>query len=96
LGHQISYGILLFARGKNNFHDIGGKAWLNSLIPLSDDKRGLFVDDSRNHYESTKSMGINNLDCHVKQLSCFLDEIFDLCHLFTQRDNLYKLLNKYA
>lgn len=78
LGHQIKYGVLVFARGKMDFHEIGGKAWLNSLIPSGNNK-ALFVDDSKDHYESTKSLKLPWLDTH----------------LYLKHNNLYKLINKY-
>ena len=28
LGYQISYGILVFSRGGNSYHKVGGKAWM--------------------------------------------------------------------
>jgi len=79
LGHQISYGVLVFSRGKNTHHKVGGKAWINNLIPLPINKKGLFIDDSEDHYESVKSLGIHNLDCLLYN---------------KQHNNLYKLIGQ--
>jgi len=84
LNHQINFGILVFLRGKgtnkNKFVDVGSKAWINSLIPIDIEKRAIFIDDSEDHYKSTKSMNIENLDTH----------------LFKKKgNNLYKLINQY-
>ena len=81
LGHQVSYGVLVFSRGGNMYHKVGGKAWLNKLIPLPTGKKAIFIDDSEDHYESTKSLRIHNLDCHLYN---------------EQRNNLYKLINRYV
>jgi len=80
LGHQVSYGILLFSRGGNTYHKVGGKAWINKLIPSPTGKKAIFIDDSPDHYESTKSLKIYNLDCHLYN---------------QQHNNLYKLINRY-
>ncbi|ARF10178.1 hypothetical protein Hokovirus_1_57 [Hokovirus HKV1] len=81
IGKQIHFGILVFKRGKNyyrnNFTVIGSKAHVNSIIPLH--KKGIFIDDSIDHYESTKSLNISNLDTW----------------LFKKNDNLQKILEKY-
>jgi len=85
LGKQILYGVLVFARGrsknKNNFYDIGGKAWINSIIPTNKKFKSVFVDDSDDHYLSTKNKHINNLDV------CLFEE---------DKDNLYKIINFYC
>jgi len=81
LGHQINFGILVFARGrgrdKNCFHDMASKAWINSKLPTG--SKAVFVDDSGDHYLSTQSMQIPKLDCHF----------------FQPFENLHKIINKY-
>jgi len=85
LSNQILYGVLVFARGKNKnkstFYDIGSKAWINSIIPTGKNSKSVFVDDSDDHYMSTKNRNINNLD---------------VCLFGTnQHNNLYKIINFY-
>ena len=80
IGHQISYGVLIFSRGGPKYHDIGSKAWINSIIPLPINTTGIFIDDSNDHYESVKSFKIFNLKSHLYNKS---------------HDNLFKLINHY-
>lgn len=84
LGHQVAFGVLVFGRGKgknkNTFIEPGSKAWINSLIPIKAGQKAIFVDDSDDHYQSVKSLKINNLDTH----------------LLKSYDNLYKIINKYS
>lgn len=61
---QIKYGILIFKRGGNNFHEIGSKAWINNLIPVPINDTGIFIDDSQDHCESVESLNINGLKIH--------------------------------
>jgi len=80
LGHQLSFGVLVFSRGGSKFHNIGSKAWINSIIPLPINTKGIFIDDSNDHYESVKSCNILNLNSHLYNKS---------------NDNLFKLINHY-
>lgn len=86
LGKQILYGVLVFARGKsknkNTFYNIGGKAWINSIIPTNKKFKSVFVDDSIDHYMSTKNKNIDNLD-----VCLFGDEHY--------HNNVYKIINSY-
>jgi hypothetical protein len=56
---QIMYGVLVFKRQKgkkaNTFQAPGSKAWFLKNLP-TDEK--LFVDDSEDHCESAKSLGL--------------------------------------
>jgi len=66
LGHQINFGVLVFLRGnsknKNRFHTIGGKAHVNSVIPIGLNKKAIFIDDSEDHCLSVSNLNIENLD----------------------------------
>ena len=71
---QINFGVLVFLRGKdrdgnaNNFQKLGSKAWFNKH--LSFDNKALFVDDSTDHCESVKSLGMDELEVnHFKGTS---------------------------
>lgn len=81
LGTQVDFGILVFSRGrdqnKNFFQEKGSKAWVNQLIPIPENKKAVFVDDSYDHYNSTKALNIKNLDCFLygKNLSNLIDII---------------------
>ncbi len=61
---QIDFGLLIFKRCRDkiicdNFHDVGSKAWANSLIQTNG--KSIFIDDSEDHYKSVQSMNIPNL-----------------------------------
>jgi len=62
---QLDFGVLVFSRGKgknkNTFHEEGSKAWVNSLIQTPSDREAIFVDDSYDHENSTKTLKIPNL-----------------------------------
>lgn len=81
IGKQINFGILLFARGRNNnkntFTVIGSKAHINSIIPIN--KKSIFIDDSEDHYKSTLHLQIPNLDAY----------------LFKKNDKFYELIKSY-
>jgi len=84
LGHQLAFGVLVFARGRgkdrNSFRAIGSKAWINTLIPINKNKKAIFIDKSEDHYKSVKSLNLNNLDSH----------------LFKYYDNLYRIIDNYS
>ncbi len=69
LGKQIKCGFLVFKRGRgkheNKFHDAGGKAWINSLLPLNPSKAAIFIDDSEDHIYSVTSKAISGLSTHL-------------------------------
>jgi hypothetical protein len=69
LGKQISCGFIIFKRGRgktlNTFYDVGGKAWINDLIPIDLTKKAIFVDDSDDHINSVVNKQINGLTAYL-------------------------------
>jgi len=66
---QIKFGVLVFKRAsnrdspeiKNRFTEIGSKAWFNKILPAEDESKKLFIDDSEDHVESVRSIGVHSV-----------------------------------
>ena len=55
---QIKFGVMVFVRGsgktRNCFTNPGSKAWVNSLLQIPQDVKGIFIDDMEDHILSTQ------------------------------------------
>lgn len=77
LSNQIEFGILIFRRGHKKLKNIytvpGSKAWVNKL--LSYENKCMFIDDSSDHYFSTKYLQMPDLTCVLKDENTNLQDI---------------------
>ena len=73
---QIAFGALVFARGphkdaqaRNNFVDVGSKAWFNKhLSVVTQGKDAVFVDDSEDHVQSVRCIeGVKSVQIQEHQ-----------------------------
>ena len=98
---QIDFGVLVFRRGRrrdpsrNMFHESGSKAWANQFINTNGP--AVFIDDGEDHYESVKSMNIDNLKCILfierdgpKLMKLFRTEVLGIINKKGGYDNKYK------
>lgn len=76
IGKQVKFGVLVFSRNGDRHHDVGSKAWVNSLIGVTESKRAIFIDDSPDHCHSSRSMNIPFLDVHIYKLNGSLKKLF--------------------